>query len=70
MKVVDLLRELKSFDASGVSNFDIMNAKNSTATVPAVTLTAWMNGEYDEDPGTLAEELKSLTFNQFINKKR
>lgn len=60
MKVVNLLRELRSFSASGVTDSDIEKFENSKTEVPSDLLDGWCNGEFDEDPEHLACELKNL----------
>jgi hypothetical protein len=60
MKVVDLLRELRSFSASGVTDSDIEKFENSKSEVPSDLLDGWCSGEFDEDPEYLACELKNL----------
>jgi len=58
MKVHDLLKELKSFQAAGVTDIAIFEAERSNANVPGELMDAWMNGEYDEDPAHLVHELR------------
>jgi hypothetical protein len=60
MKVQDLLLELKSFVAAGVTQSDLDVSKNSNAKVPGELLDAWVNGEYDEDPSYLVNELLTI----------
>jgi len=60
MKVHDLLLELKSFQAAEVSQSDLDVSKNSNAKVPGELLDAWVNGEYDEDPSYLVNELLTI----------
>ena len=58
MKVHDLLKELKSFQAAGVTDIAIIEAEQSGARVPGELMEAWMNGEYDEDLAQLVHELR------------
>ena len=60
MKVVDLLRELRSFSVAGVTDSDIEKFENSKTEVPSNLLNGWSSGEFDEDPEYLACELKHL----------
>lgn len=60
MKVVDLLRELRSFSASGVTDSDIERFEDLEVEVPTDLLDGWCSGMFDEDPEQLAFELKNL----------
>tara|TARA_R110001592_G_scaffold163916_1_gene397907 strand:- start:121 stop:354 length:234 start_codon:yes stop_codon:yes gene_type:complete len=71
MRIIDLLTELKSFEAAGVRHTDIMNAENSTATTESHAgfrdlLEGWTSGEFDEDPGRLVDELNSIVEKEFF----
>lgn len=64
LSVSQLLSELQSFPAAGVTQKDIDNAfKKNDPPVPEYLTRDWMNGVYDEDPSYLTDELRTVTKN-------
>ena len=66
--LLDFFKEMQSFPAAGVDAKDIKgasqphNKKKTVKNTPALQslLDEWKSGRYDEDPGTLVDELRHL----------
>jgi hypothetical protein len=67
MKVYSLLLELKSYPAAGVTDRLTNACKDSNLEAPRDLEEAWVNGEYDEDPEVLVQELETeLKMNKLL----
>lgn len=62
MTIYNFLLELKSFPDAGVTNQDLKDFKDASIKVPIELLEGWQNGDYDEDPNILVQELTTLPF--------
>ena len=61
MTVLDLLNELRSFEAAGITQAEIVAVeKKPNVEVPQHLIDAWCEGQYDEDPNYLVNEIIEL----------